>query len=96
MNKSELIEALERRAGLSGPGARQAVEALFGTASDAGLIGAALRAGERVQLAGFGTFEARDRKQRIGRNPHTRERIVIPAGRSPAFRPGSVLKSQLR
>ncbi len=96
MNKSELIEQLGRRTGLSGDGARSAVEALFGTAGEAGLIGAALRAGDRVQLAGFGTFEARDRKQRVGRNPHTRERILIPGGRSPAFRPGSVLKSQVR
>jgi DNA-binding protein HU-beta len=96
MNKTDLIEQLGRRAGLSGDGARSAIEALFGSSSEAGLIGAALRAGERVQLAGFGTFEARARKERLGRNPHTRERIVIPAGKAAAFRPGSVLKSQLR
>jgi DNA-binding protein HU-beta len=96
MNKADVIQQLGRRAGLSGDGARSVVDALFGTASEAGLIGAALRAGERVQLAGFGTFEARDRKQRVGRNPHTRERIVIPGGRAPAFRPGSLLKAQLR
>lgn len=96
MNKSDLIQQLGQRTGLSGEGARSVVEVLFGTASDAGLIGAALRAGDRVQLAGFGTFEARERKQRLGRNPHTRERIVIPAGKAPVFRAGSMLRSQLR
>jgi DNA-binding protein HU-beta len=96
MNKADLVQQLGQRAGLSGDGARSVIEALFGSASEAGLIGAALRAGERVQLAGFGTFEARERKERVGRNPHTRERIVIPGGRAPAFRPGTVLKAQLR
>ena len=96
MNKLELVAHLSRRTGLSSEGAKLAVEALFGNASQAGLIAAALRQGERVQLAGFGTFEARTRRERQGRNPQTREMIVIPAGVAPAFRPGSGLKSQLR
>lgn len=96
MNKSELIAAVAARSGLSGDGARQAVEALFGQGGDAGVIAAALGAGERVMLAGFGTFEPRRRKEREGRNPHTRERIRIPASVVPAFRPGAALRDSLR
>ena len=93
MNKTELIGQLSRRTGLPVDGARQAVEALFGSASDPGLIAAALRRGDRLQLAGFGTFETRRRKERLGRNPHTNQSIVIPASVAPAFRPASGLKA---
>jgi len=92
MNRSELIAELSRRTGMSMEGARRAVEALFGTSHDAGLIGSALRRGDRVQLSGFGTFETRRRKERSGRNPHTLQRIVIPASVTPAFRPAGHLK----
>ena len=93
MNKTELIGRLARRTGMPVDGARQAVEALFGSASDAGLIAAALGAGERVQLPGFGTFETRRRRERLGRNPHTKQSLVIPARVAPAFRPASGFKA---
>lgn len=93
MNRTELITELSRDTGLSTDGARRAVETIFGTASAAGLIGTALQQGDRVQLAGFGTFETRHRKARPGRNPHTRESIVIPASVAPVFKPASHLKA---
>ena len=96
MNRSELIERLALRAGLSVEGARRTVEVLFGSASEAGLIAGALRQGERVQLTGFGTFEMRQRQARTGRNPQTQERLSIPAGQSPAFRAGTALRAQVR
>jgi len=96
MNRSELIAELARSAGLPSEGARLAIEALFGTTVDAGLIAGVLRRGDRVHLAGFGTFEARARKERTGHNPHTGQRLVIPAAVAPVFRAGTTLKSALR
>ena len=95
MNRSELIVELVR-AGVPTEGARLAVETLFGTAVDPGLIAGVLRRGDRVHLAGFGTFEARARKERSGHNPHTGERILIPAVVAPVFRAGTSLKSAVR
>jgi DNA-binding protein HU-beta len=92
MNRSELIAQLSRRTELSVDGARRAVEALFGTSNEAGLIATALQQGERVQLAGFGSFETRQRKERPGRNPHTHASIVIPACVAPVFKPAGHLK----
>ena len=51
-----------------------------------------LRQGEKVQLSGFGTFEIKAREARIGRNPHTREAIDIPATSVPVFKASKVLK----
>lgn len=96
MNRSDLIASVAQQAGLSAQGARSAVEALFGGGTGAGVIAAALRAGERVQLAGFGTFEVRARKERRGRNPQTRAPMIIPGGPAPVFRPGAVLRGALR
>jgi DNA-binding protein HU-beta len=96
VNKSDLILELARRSGLGLEPARRAVDALFGTNSDAGIIAAAIRDGDRIVLAGFGSFAARDRQERVGRNPQTNAPIVIAAGRAPAFRAGSALKAQVR
>ncbi|HIT36644.1 MAG TPA: HU family DNA-binding protein [Candidatus Faecousia intestinavium] len=86
MNKTELISIVSENAGLS----RKDTERMLGAAIDA--ITAALVKGEKVQLSGFGTFEAKDRKARIGRNPHTKQPIEIPATRIPAFSPSKALK----
>ena len=55
-----------------------------------------LLAGLRVQITGFGTFEARKRKARSGRNPRTGESIKIAASKSPSFRAGKGLKDGIR
>jgi DNA-binding protein HU-beta len=55
----------------------------------------ALKAGDKVQLIGFGTFEVRDRQARKGRNPQTGEEINIPATKVPAFKAGKALKDVL-
>ena len=86
MNKTELISIVSENAGMS----RKDTERMLGAAIDA--ITAALVKGEKVQLSGFGTFEAKDRKARIGRNPHTKQPIEIPATRIPAFSPSKALK----
>ncbi len=86
MNKTELISIVSENAGLS----RKDTERMLSATIDA--ITAALVKGEKVQLSGFGTFEAKDRKARIGRNPHTKQPIEIPATRIPAFSPSKALK----
>ena len=94
MNKSDLVDSLADRTGITKADASRAVDALFST--DDGIISRALKKGDRVQITGFGTFEARKRKARIGRNPRTGESIKINASRSPSFRAGKGLKDGIR
>lgn len=96
MNRTEMVMAAARRAGTAPEAARGIVDAIFGDAAVAGLILEALERGERVQLSGFGTFEARRRAARVARNPHTRQPIAIPAAVAAAFRPGSGMRSRMR
>ena len=77
MNKSDLVDALASGAGMTKADASRAVDALF--SPDGGIIASALKGGTRVQITGFGTFEAKDRKARMGRNPATGAQIHIPA-----------------
>lgn len=94
MNKSELVTILSSRADMTKTDASRAVDALFG--ADQGIISAALRNGDRVQITGFGTFEIRERKARTGRNPRTGSEIQIGPTSSPTFRPGKGLKDAVR
>ena len=54
-----------------------------------------LAKGKKVQISGFGIFEVKDREARMGRNPHTREAIEIPATRVPAFKASKTLKDRV-
>jgi DNA-binding protein HU-beta len=92
VNKAELIDALAAHAGLPKTDATRAVEALFG---GSGIIAGELRDGNKVQITGFGTFQARQRAARAGRNPQTGEAITIAAAKQPGFKPGQGLKDAL-
>lgn len=92
VNKSDLIEALCRRASLSRAQASRVVDLLFGAD---GLIASELRRGGRVQITGFGTFLVRKRPARIGRDPRTGAPIPIKAALAPLFRAGQGLKDTL-
>ena len=94
MNKSDLVDSLADKTGITKADASRAVDALFST--DDGIIARALKKGDRVQITGFGTFEARKRKARTGRNPRTGESIKIAASKSPSFRAGKGLKDGIR
>ncbi len=96
MNKAELTERLAEKCGLAAREARAVVDAIFDPDPKVGLIAAELVAGNKVAISGFGTFEARSRKARSGRNPHTGETLDIPASRAPAFKAGKPLKETLR
>ena len=86
MNKTELIAAMAENAGMT----KKDAERCFNAAIDA--ITASLVKGEKVQISGFGTFETKEREARVGRNPHTKEAIEIPATRVPAFKASKALK----
>jgi DNA-binding protein HU-beta len=90
MNKRELVRLLAREAMLGVAQAARAVDGLFD--AKRGIIPAQIRAGGRVQVSGFGTFEPRQRPARTGRNPRTGKELSIPASVSPAFRPAPALK----
>jgi DNA-binding protein HU-beta len=87
MNKTELAKKLASKAGLSEAKAAEVVAAIFGTGSGKGIIATELDAGGKVTIAGFGTFEARRRAGRPGRNPATGQQISIPARSVARFRP---------
>ena len=86
MNKTELVNAVAEAAALSKKDADKAVAAVFGA------IEGALKAGDKVQLVGFGTFEVRERAAKEGRNPRTGETLKIEASKVPAFKAGKALK----
>ena len=86
MNKSELIAAVAKEADLTKKDAEAAVNAVTGVITDA------LKAGDKVQIVGFGTFETRARAARTGKNPRTGETIEIEASKVPAFKAGKALK----
>jgi len=94
MNKSDLVDALASSADMTKADASRAIDALFAT--DGGVIASALKAGKRVQITGFGTFEAKHRKARMGRNPRTGQAIHIAATKTPAFRAGKGLKDSIQ
>ena len=86
MNKAELISAAAEQAGLSKKDTEAAVNAAIE------VISAALAEGDKVQLVGFGAFEVKQRAERMGRNPQTKEPIPIPASKAPVFKAGKALK----
>ena len=86
MNKSELVKSLAEKAEITQKDAAKALDAMVDT------IQQALAKGDKVQIIGFGSFEVRDRKARKVVSPATREEILVPATRVPAFKPGKSLK----
>ena len=86
MNKTELIAVASQAAGMT----KKDTERILNAALDA--ITASLVNGEKVQLSGFGTFEIKEREARVGRNPHTKESVEIPATTVPVFKASKVLK----
>jgi len=90
LNKTELIAAVAEKTGLS----KKDADAAIGATVDA--IAEALKAGDKVALVGFGTFEVRERAERMGKNPQTGEAIKIAASKVPAFKAGKALKDALK
>ncbi len=89
MTKSDLVDSVAAKVGMTKKDSARAVEAVFDTIKEQ------LKTGDKVQLVGFGSFEVKQREARVGRNPKTMEEIRIPARRVPVFRPGKELKDSV-
>ena len=89
MNKLQLTEALAARTNMKKKDAEFAVNQLFAAMTDA------LVRGEKVQISGYGSFETKARAARVGRNPHTHEKMEIPAFKSASFTPSKTLKAEI-
>jgi DNA-binding protein HU-beta len=90
VTKSELVDQVADRAGLTKADAGRAVDSLLATVEDA------LRRGSEVTISGFGKFHVSERGARTGVNPRTGERIQIAAARVPRFSAGSGLKNAVK
>ena len=90
MTKVELVAAVAATAGLTKKDAEKAVSATLDVITEA------LQKGDKVSLVGFGTFEVRERKERQGRNPQTREPMTIPASKLPAFSAGKARRDAVK
>ena len=86
MNKTQLIDVVVAKTGMK----KKEAEAAINATTEA--IAEALKAGDKVQLIGFGTFEVKERAARDGRNPKTGETIKIEACKHPTFAAGKALK----
>ena len=86
MNKADLISKISANSGLSKKDSEKALAATIDAITEA------LKAGDKVQLVGFGIFDVKDRAARTGRNPKTKEAIQIPASRTPQFKAGKAFK----
>ncbi len=86
MNKNELIRAIANNAGITLKDANAALDGVLGAITNG------LKAGEKIQISGFGTFEIKAKPARDGINPKTGEKIKIPASKMPVFKFGKAYK----
>ena len=89
MNKAELVGQIAQKSGLTKKDSEIALNAFIES------VQGALKANDKVQLVGFGTFEVRERNARKGRNPQTGKEITIPASKAPVFKVGKALKDSV-
>jgi DNA-binding protein HU-beta len=89
MNKTELVAAIADKAGLSKADSEKALKAFIESVEET------LKAGDKVQLVGFGTFEVSNRPARTGHNPRTGKTLKIKASKAPKFKAGKAFKDAL-
>ena len=89
MNKGELIKAIAEKANFTNKDATAAYDAFVCAVTEA------LKAGEKVQLVGFGTFEVKDVPAKTGINPQTKEAVAIPACKKPVMKFGKAYKEMI-
>ena len=90
MNKTELVNAIAEKAGISKVDAKKALDATVES------IGAALAEGDKVALVGFGTFSVVEKAARTGINPRTKETIKIEARKTVKFKQGAELTAKVK
>ena len=86
MTKADLIDEVSRLAELTRKDSEVIVETIFDS------VVRSLRAGDKIEIRGFGSFRTRQRKPRVGRNPKTGEKVEVPAKKIPFFKPSKELK----
>src|SRR5205823_2043998 len=86
MTKADLIEEVSALAEVTRKDGEVIVETIFDS------IVKSLRAGDKIEIRGFGSFRTRQRKPRVGRNPKTGARVEVPAKKIPFFKPSKELK----
>ena len=86
MTKADLIDEVSRLAELTRKDSEVIVETIFES------VVRSLRAGDKIEIRGFGSFRTRQRKPRVGRNPKTGDRVEVPAKKIPFFKPSKELK----
>ena len=86
MTKADLIEEVARLVEVTRKDSEVIVETIFDSVVNS------LRAGDKIEIRGFGSFRTRQRKARVGRNPKTGERVEVPAKKIPFFKPSKELK----
>ena len=89
MNKADLTNRVAEKTGLSKKDAEKAITATLASVMEA------LAWGVRVALSCFGSFEVNMRNKRVARNPLTKQEMVLPAVKQPAFRAGAAFKQQI-
>lgn len=89
MNRVEVIAAMAEKTGLSKKEMEKVLKAFMS------IVAESLKRNERIQLAGFGTFQAFERKARVGINPQTGGKMIVTEARTPKFRAGKTLKDAL-
>ena len=89
MNKSNLVDIVAAKTNLKKKEAEASVDAVFGALQDE------LADGGKILIAGFGSFKVKEKSERVGRNPKTRETITIPASRCVSFTAGKSLKDSV-
>lgn len=89
MTKADIIEGVYEKVGFSKKESAEIVELVFDTLKET------LERGDKIKISGFGNFQVRHKRARVGRNPQTGKVIEIPARRVLTFRPSQVLKSAL-
>ena len=90
MNKTDLVNAIAEKSGLSKVDAKNALDATIAALSDA------LVAGDKIALVGFGTFSVTEKGARTGINPATKEKIEIPARKVVKFKAGAELAAKVK
>ena len=90
MTKADIIEGVYEKVGFSKKESAEIVELVFDTLKET------LERGDKIKISGFGNFQVRQKKARVGRNPQTGKEIEISARRVLTFRPSQVLKSALK
>jgi integration host factor subunit beta len=86
MTKADLIDEVSRVVEITRKDSEVIVDSIFDS------VVKSLKAGEKIEIRGFGSFRTRQRQSRIGRNPKTGERVEVPSKRIPYFKPSKELK----